>query len=352
MIDYYKKTLNKFLENKNLYLNKKYKKESFLHCMYILNQHHSKLCNDFKNIISANKFNIEIKKNIENEFFLPVNLFKKFNLLSINNKKINKELNSSGTSGNVSKIYLDNASTLINNRVLYKILKYNFQNFNIPIIFIDKEPSLDNRFNARKAAIKGFSILSKNKYYLMDVDGTVDIEKLNKILESNEKAYIFGFTSILWTVFNKNKKDINNNLSKVTLIHGGGWKKMKDKNITTNKFNSFFLKNFKIKSVINYYGMVEQIGSIFFNCKYNFFHTHTFSDIVVRDKNLNPLPFKKKGLVQLISLLPRSYPGHSLLTEDIGTVYGEDNCKCGRAGKYFKIWGRLPKSEIRGCSDV
>ena len=123
MIDYYKKTLNKFLENKNLYLNKKYKKESFLHCMYILNQHHSKLCNDFKNIISANKFNIEIKKNIENEFFLPVNLFKKFNLLSINNKKINKELNSSGTSGNVSKIYLDNASTLINNRVLYFVLR-------------------------------------------------------------------------------------------------------------------------------------------------------------------------------------------------------------------------------------
>lgn len=352
MTDYYKKTLNKFLENKNLYPIKKYKKKPFLLCMHKLNIHHAKLCDDFKNIVNASKFKIEIKKNIENEFFLPVNLFKKFNLLSINNKRINKELNSSGTTGNVSKIYLDNASTLVNNRVLYKILKYNFQDFNIPVIFIDKEPSLDNKFNARKAAIKGFSILSKNKHYIMNVDGTVDIKKLNKILERNEKAYIFGFTSILWAVFNKNKKNINNNLSKITLIHGGGWKKMKDKNITTEKFNSFFLKNFKIKSVINYYGMVEQIGSIFFNCKYNFFHTHTFSDIIIRDKNLNPLAFKKKGLVQLISLLPRSYPGHSILTEDLGTVYGEDDCKCGRAGKYFKIWGRLPKSEVRGCSDV
>ena len=67
---------------------------------------------------------------------------------------------------------------------------------------------------------------------------------------------------------------------------------------------------------------------------------------------MKSLPFKKKGLIQLVSLLPRSYPGHSILTEDLGTVFGEDDCKCGKPGKYFKIWGRLPKSEIRGCSDV
>ena len=114
----------------------------------------------------------------------------------------------------------------------------------------------------------------------------------------------------------------------------------------------FFLKNFSIKKIKNYYGMVEQIGSIFFTCKYNFFHTHSLSDIVIRDIKLDNLPFRKTGMVQLLSLLPRSYPGHSILTEDIGTIFGEDDCKCGRAGKYFKIWGRLPRSEVRGCSDV
>ena len=39
---------------------------------------------------------------------------------------------------------------------------------------------------------------------------------------------------------------------------------------------------------------------------------------------MEALPFKKKGLIQLTSLLPRSYPGHSILTEDLGTVFGED----------------------------
>ena len=35
------------------------------------------------------------------------------------------------------------------------------------------------------------------------------------------------------------------------------------------------------------------------------------------------------------SLLPTSYPGYNILTEDIGVIAGEDDCKCGLKGKYF-----------------
>ena len=61
---------------------------------------------------------------------------------------------------------------------------------------------------------------------------------------------------------------------------------------------------------------------------------------------------KKKGLVQLISCIPTSYPGHNILTEDLGEIIGEDDCKCGYKGKYFKIHGRVKESDIRGCSDA
>jgi hypothetical protein len=54
----------------------------------------------------------------------------------------------------------------------------------------------------------------------------------------------------------------------------------------------------------------------------------------------------------LLSLIPKSYPGHSILTEDLGTIYGVDNCQCGRKGKYFKVHGRIKSAEIRGCSDT
>ena len=50
--------------------------------------------------------------------------------------------------------------------------------------------------------------------------------------------------------------------------------------------------------------------------------------------------------------MPTSYPGHNILTEDIGEIVGEDNCKCGKQGKYFQVYGRAKEAEIRGCSDV
>ena len=34
---------------------------------------------------------------------------------------------------------------------------------------------------------------------------------------------------------------------------------------------------------------------------------------------------KQKGLVQLISVLPTSYPGHNILTEDVGEIVGEND---------------------------
>ena len=77
-----------------------------------------------------------------------------------------------------------------------------------------------------------------------------------------------------------------------------------------------------------------------------------FSDILIRDKKFDTIKNRKKGLIQLLSLLPTSYPGHNILTEDIGEIVGEDNCKCGLKVKYFLVNGRAKEAEIRGCSDV
>ena len=53
-----------------------------------------------------------------------------------------------------------------------------------------------------------------------------------------------------------------------------------------------------------------------------------------------------------MSVLPTSYPGHNLLTEDLGRMIGLDKCKCGRKGKYFEVMGRVKNTELRGCSDT
>jgi hypothetical protein len=33
-------------------------------------------------------------------------------------------------------------------------------------------------------------------------------------------------------------------------------------------------------------------------------------------------------------------------------LIGEDDCKCGRNGKYFTVFGRMKGAEARGCSDT
>ena len=65
-----------------------------------------------------------------------------------------------------------------------------------------------------------------------------------------------------------------------------------------------------------------------------------------------PCAVGEPGILEVVSLLPRSYPGHCLLTEDEGRLLGEDDCPCGRKGKYFEVLGRLANAEIRGCSDT
>jgi phenylacetate-coenzyme A ligase PaaK-like adenylate-forming protein len=137
------------------------------------------------------------------------------------------------------------------------------------------------------------------------------------------------------------------------LLHGGGWKKLEKKMINNIEFIKIAKEKLKFERVINYYGLVEQTGSIFVECeKCNNFLTSVYSEIFVVNKDFKKLDKGEVGYLQLLSLLPTSYPGHNILTEDLAKICGEDDCKCGKKGKYFKVLGRIKKAEIRGCSDA
>ena len=75
--------------------------------------------------------------------------------------------------------------------------------------------------------------------------------------------------------------------------------------------------------------------------------------MIVRDPyTFEELPTGETGVLEVLSALPRSYPGHCLLTEDLGVVHAVDSSTCGRLGKAFSVLGRIPQAELRGCSDV
>ena len=99
--------------------------------------------------------------------------------------------------------------------------------------------------------------------------------------------------------------------------------------------------------------MVEQLGVVFIDCKHGNKHVPDFADIIIRDfYSMEEVPIGSEGLIECLSILPSSYPGQALLTEDVGKILGIDSCSCGRKGKYFAFVARAEKAEIRGCGDT
>ena len=71
--------------------------------------------------------------------------------------------------------------------------------------------------------------------------------------------------------------------------------------------------------------------------------------VVLRDL---PVKAGERGLIQICSVLPTSFPGFLLLTEDLAEVIDYANCPCGRKGISFRFAGRAPKTEVRGCGNL
>mgnify|MGYP001158503789 CR=1 FL=1 len=334
--------------------------KKFLEQINSLTELHYKNSKIFKLVVDKIYKKKVFSSHINDVPFLPVSLFKEFHLKSIPDSKIFKILNSSGTSQTkLSSIYLDKENAYQQTKVLNQIVGEILGPKRLPMIIIDEKENIKNQknFNAKTAAYIGFSLFGSSHFYLIE-NGKVNYKGLNSFLQkfASDKFLIFGFTSKIFFQFINlidPKKLISNSFNKAILIHGGGWKKMESNKISNKKFKEILMSKFKISNVYNYYGLVEQTGSIFFENKdCGFFTTHKFSDVLIRGKNFEVLSKNKKGFVQLISTLPTSYPGHSILTEDVGEIVDVKNCKCGKKTKHFYIHGRVKEAETRGCSDV
>jgi phenylacetate-coenzyme A ligase PaaK-like adenylate-forming protein len=291
---------------------------------------------------------------------LPVRLFKMFNLYSVPKSEIVKTMTSSGTSGQaVSKIYLDRETSANQTRALTKIVSSFIGKHRVPMIIIDSENVVKDRnlFSARGAGILGFSLFGTQRIYALNEQMELNVDLLREFLEKHkdEPVFLFGFTFMIYKHFYKEllAKNIHLDLSNAVMIHGGGWKKLISEQVSSELFKKQLNDVCGVTHIHDYYGMVEQTGAIYMECECGHLHAPVFSDIIMRRAiDFSPVGVGEKGIIQVISILPNSYPGHSLLTEDEGILLGEDDCPCGRLGKYFKITGRLKNAEIRGCSDT
>ncbi len=317
----------------------------------------------YKKIIDNEYQNQDFFTSLDKAPFLPVQYFKENGKSFTSSKKIHRSLLSSSTSGVPSVINIDNETS---KRQVFSLIASlsNFIGKERRHFLICDVPPQTNSFDisARHGAIGGFTnFATKSDFILENSDNSykANIQKIKDIISENKNPLILcGFTFLVYIYLIKFCKQNNITLTlpeNSYLIHIGGWKKLADQQVSREKFIEDTCEVFKLKpeNIIDIYGFTEQMGTIYPECRYGFKHVPDHAHLIVRNPySYDILPDGQTGVGQFLSLVPRSYTGFSLITDDLIQITGNDDCKCGRKGTYFKVIGRAKSAEIRGCGDV
>lgn len=325
-----------------------------------LSKKHYERCLPYRRIVDFFQVDLNQVASYYDLPFLPVRLFKMYDLRDISDMEVFKTMTSSGTTGqSVSKIYLDKENALLQQKVLLRILSDITGKKRLPMIIVDSSEVIRNRklFSARGAAMMSISMMGRDPTYILNDDMSLNLEVLLAFLEKYKGSPIimFGMTFMIWKHFYLELCRLNKkvDLHDAFLIQSGGWKKLQEESVSREDFKKAINEVCGITNFSDHYSMAEQNGSVYAECEYGHYHASIYSDIVIRNENdFSICEPGKEGIIQVVSCLPHSYPGNSLLTEDIGMIEGIDDCPCGRKGKYVKIIGRMKNAEIRGCSDT
>ena len=324
-----------------------------------LDQHHRSACPAYERVARLG-FGSQPASRLEDLPYLAVRLFKLLSLKSVDDSEIFKTLQSSGTTGqSPARVFLDRHTSQLQSKGLVKILQGSIGKARLPMLIVDSPAVLKDRklYTARGAGIQGLSFFGRDHTYALDEAMQPDWKAINGFMEqyAGQPVLVFGFTYVVWLhlILALEAEGRALNLDQGILLHSGGWKKLEDQKVGHDEFMQRAQQSLGVQQVTNFYGMAEQVGSVFVECEQGHLHAPVFADIVVRNPyDLTPSAVGEAGLLQVLSVLPFSYPGHSLLTEDRGVFLGEDDCACGRKGRYFQVLGRMPRAEVRGCSDT
>jgi len=333
--------------------------ESLLESIKDLTRHHYAKCDLYRWYVDSLFDDFELVFELGKLPWLPVRAFKEHTLKSIPDDKVFKTMLSSGTSGMQSRIYLDQQNTRAQQLKLIEIFTNAFGKVRYPMLVIDSESTVKDRklFSARTAAINGFSVFSRGREFALDENMNLNIEKIKSFIDkhSGQTIFIFGFTFVIWENFVRQLEKLHStlDLSNAFILHGGGWKKLESQKVSNGDFKDRIFTTTQCSRVHNYYGMIEQTGSIYMECEHGNLHAPKGSDFLIRSTHdLTPVEDGESGLIQLFSDIQTSYPGHSLLSEDIGYSKNMTSCSCGSKGRILKIIGRAERADVRGCSDA
>jgi len=321
----------------------------------------------FRNYIEHWPIDYRAAEEIVDLPYLPVAAFKANPPLSlVPAGEITRTLTSSSTSGQVpSRVVLNAATARRMTRSVVAIIRDFIGPARRPYLVIDTPENISpqGELGARGAAIQGLSSFATELFCCLSRNQAgepeLDLAALRAFSTKwkDQEVLVYGFTYIVWThlVQPLLRQGITLKMPRVHVLHSGGWKRLEQQAVTKNVFVRDVAAVFgcSLDRVIDYYGMVENVGVVYPDCPSGNKHVPVFADVIVRDPlTLAPVQAGQEGLVQVCSVLPTSFPGFLLLTDDMAELIDYDGCSCGRRGTHFRFARRVPKAEIRGCGNL
>lgn len=339
----------------------------FMNAMRESLSHHLAQNDGFRMFCDAQGFDVNGFTSIYDIPYIPVSLFKNQRMVSVPDTMIKTILQSSATSGVPSSVVLDQETSRRQGIVSGKVMASYLGNYRRPYFILDEDPRTQapGTRNARTAATLGFMILSNQSHYFMTTDGSdlrLDLEKfetqINDIANSGQEVLIFGFTFVLYHHVIRELKRMNRRFQlppTTRIAHIGGWKKLESQSVDKSTFLSDINQVLGVAEdrIYDVYGFTEQMGLIYASIGSLPKKTSTYSEIIIRDlQTLAPVPDGQEGFIQIVTPIPHSYPGNSILTEDVGRIVGRGQDATGRWGTAFEVIGRAKGTEVRGCGDI
>ena len=269
---------------------------------------------------------------------------------------------SSTTGQRPSQVVIDETTSALQERSSRSILGAFLGTDERPLIVLDSSKSLRSRgVSARVAAALALKPFSSSMHFVLadpNDPASINWDGVRRALsESPGESILYGFTWLLWLAWANGTMpaDVSERLAheRMRFVHSGGWKRLEAQRVTSSELEVALVeKCAEGTTILDYYGLVEQLGVIFPMCEAGHRHAPAWATVLTRDPmTTEVLGNDTPGMLQLINTLGRSGPFYSVLTEDMGTVNG-DECPCGREGLTFDLLSRIPRSELRGCANV
>jgi len=250
----------------------------------------------FRNYVEHWPLDFRVADRVADLPYLPVGVFKANPPLAlIGTEEVRHTLTSSATTGQMpSRVVLDAATARRMSKGVITIIRDFIGPARRPYLVIDTAENLTAQaeLGARGAAIQGLASFATEIVCCLrasqDGDSSLDLEKLLACAAKWKHAdvLVYGFTHVIWTqlVQPLQRQGITLDIPNIHVLHSGGWKRLEQQAVTRDVFirGVASVLSCSADRVVDYYGMVENVGVVYPDCDHANKHVPAFAEIIVR----------------------------------------------------------------------